>query len=78
MRTSIGSKGQLIVSKSVRDALHLKPGDTVQFSMEPDGSARFAPVRVSVRTLKGILPKPARARTLAEMQEAIMQGATEQ
>lgn len=76
MQTTISSKGQITVPKLVRDALHLKSGDKVRFFVEPDGSARVVPVKTSVRALRGILPRPERARTLAEMQEAIEQGAS--
>ena len=76
MQTSISSKGQITVPKAIRESLHLEAGDKLQFFLEPDGTARLVPVKTSVKALKGMLPKPDRPRTIAEMQAAIEQGAT--
>jgi hypothetical protein len=55
----------------VRDALHLRTGDRLDFILEADGTVRLLPVKGSVKALKGILPKPARPVSLAEMEQAI-------
>lgn len=75
MQTTISTKGQITVPKPVRDRLHLKPGDAVKFFVEPDGSVRFMPATLPVKSLKGMVPKPDRALSLEEMDAAIAKGA---
>jgi hypothetical protein len=59
----------------VREALHLRTGDCLDFLIEPNGMVRIVPVTSSVVELKGMLPPPERALTLEQMDEAIAQGA---
>ncbi|MGE3297937.1 MAG: AbrB/MazE/SpoVT family DNA-binding domain-containing protein [Porticoccaceae bacterium] len=75
MEATLTSKGQVTIPKAVRDALHLRTGDRLDFILEADGTVRVLPITGSVRRLKGILPKPARALTLEEMDDAIAKGA---
>ena len=71
MEATLTSKGQVTIPKAVRDALHLRSGDRLDFVLEADGTVRVLPVKGSVKALKGILPKPARAVSLEEMEQAI-------
>ena len=71
MQATITSKGQVTVPKPIRDKLHLKPGDTIDFVLDEDGDLRVAPVKASVTRLKGMLPKPASPVSLAHMNEVI-------
>ena len=71
MEATLTSKGQITIPKAVRDALHLRTGDRLDFILEADGTVRILPVKGSVKALKGILPKPARPVSLAEMEQAI-------
>ena len=63
---TVTSKGQITIPKRVRDALHVKPGDRVDFVIEDGG-------RVVVRSGIGrALHRPGRrAVTLARMREVI-------
>lgn len=70
MLATITSKGQVTVPKAIRDSLHLRPGDKLDFLLD-DGELRVAPVKSSVTALKGMLPKPATPVTLEQMDEAI-------
>jgi AbrB family looped-hinge helix DNA binding protein len=65
------SKGQITVPKDVRMKLNLKPGDRVRFVIEADGRVRFWPARRDISELVGVLPKPRRALSIEEMDEAI-------
>ena len=71
MQATITTKGQVTVPKPIRDKLRLKPGDKIDFIMEPDGELRIAPVTASVKELKAMVPKPRRPVTLAQMDDAI-------
>jgi AbrB family looped-hinge helix DNA binding protein len=37
MATTVTSKGQVTIPKPVRDRLGIKPGNAVDFRMDPDG-----------------------------------------
>ena len=76
MQATITSKGQVTVPKPIRDKLHLKAGDKVEFMLEEDGNLRVAPVTASVTQLKGLLSKPALTLSITEMNEAIATSAT--
>lgn len=71
MQATISSKGQVTLPKKVHDQLHLKPGDKFEFLTDDDGSVRVIPITMPVSKLKGMVPKPKRVVSLAEMDEAI-------
>jgi len=75
MTATITSKGQVTIPKKVREILQLRPGDRLDFLVEPDGTVRIAPVTASVKDLKGMLPKPARRLSIEQMDAAIAAGA---
>lgn len=75
MQATITSKGQVTLPKPIRDRLHLKPGDKIDFMLEDDGCLRVAPVTAPVTKLKGMLPKPDAPVTLEAMDEAILRAA---
>lgn len=75
MEATLTSKGQVTIPKAVRDALHLRTGDRLDFIVEADGTVRVLPITGSVKRLKGMLPRPARTLTLEEMDDAIAKGA---
>ncbi|HET7569909.1 MAG TPA: AbrB/MazE/SpoVT family DNA-binding domain-containing protein [Gammaproteobacteria bacterium] len=68
MESTIGSKGQVTVPKAVRDQLHLRPGDRVEFLVESDGSLRVVPVTASVTALKGMVSPPKQPLSLDDLQ----------
>ena len=63
MQTTIKSKGQVTVPKPIRDRLHLRPGDKLDFPLDEDNGLRVEPVTVPMTRLKGMLPKPERPIT---------------
>lgn len=54
----------------------MRPGDKLDFLLDEGNRLRVEPVTAPVTRLKGMLPKPARPVTLAEMEDAIAAGAT--
>lgn len=74
MEATMTSKGQITIPKPVRDLLQLRTGDRVDFVIENDGSVVLVPLTHSVKSLKGMLPKPDRVVTLDEMDRAIARG----
>lgn len=75
MGATITSKDQITIPKPVRDMLHLRTGNRVDFVVENDGTVLLVPLTHSVRSLKGMLPKPDKVVSLDEMDEAIASGA---
>ena len=71
------TKGQITVPKDVRLKLGLRPGDRVRFIVEDAGRVRLLPAKRDISELVGMLPKPKRALTLEEMDEAIAQAVAE-
>ncbi len=68
---TITSKGQTTIPKSVRDRLALKAGDRLEFVVQDDGAVLMVPATVSLDELEGMLPRPSRTVTLADMDRAI-------
>jgi AbrB family looped-hinge helix DNA binding protein len=70
--STITAKGQTTVPKEVRDHLGLRPGDRIEFVIEPDGGVRVEALSVDLRSLKGTLrryvEKPV---SLGDMRNAI-------
>lgn len=54
----ITSKGQTTIPKSIRDHLHLQPGDRIDFVVEANGKVVLEPVTIDVMDLEGILHRP--------------------
>lgn len=73
MLSTMTSKGQVTIPKPARDALHLSPGDRVEFVLDDDGRLFLLSATRPVRSLKGMLPKPAKPVTLDDMDAAITQ-----
>jgi antitoxin PrlF len=71
MVSTTTSKGQITLPKAIRNKLNLKTGDKIEFATDEAGAVRIFPLKSSVRELKNMVPKPARAKTLGELEEAI-------
>lgn len=70
------SKGQITLPKPVREKLHLRPGDRVDFVIDGTGEIRVRTSRGDVRDLKGLLHRPGRKPvTLEQMDAAVARGA---
>lgn len=72
---TLTTKGQLTLPKEVRAALGVGPGDRVEFVRMEDGNYAVMAATQSVKTLKGLIPKPRKPVTLADMDAAIARGA---
>lgn len=73
---TLTSKGQATIPKDIRDRLQLKQGDRLDFTLLPDGSVRMVAQNLDIAALHGILPKPAKAVSIDEMNRAIAEGWT--
>jgi AbrB family looped-hinge helix DNA binding protein len=69
--STVTSKGQITLPKSIRDGLHLRPGDKVEFVIGENGRVEMLPITRSVRELKGMIKRPTRPVSIEEMNRAI-------
>ena len=75
MTSTVTSKGQVTSPIEARTKLRIKPGTRLQFVVREDGRLEVIPLLESVKSLKGMVPKPARRLSLEEMDDAISKGA---
>nr|WP_153323572.1 AbrB/MazE/SpoVT family DNA-binding domain-containing protein [Sinorhizobium meliloti] len=73
--STITSKGQITIPAKVRTDMGLSAGDRVDFIRMEDGHYAVVPASHSIRSLKGIVPRPDRPVSLEDMQKAIIAGA---
>jgi AbrB family looped-hinge helix DNA binding protein len=63
---TVTSKGQITLPKVVRDRLGVGAGDKVEFVETAPGTFRLIAATRDVRTLKGLIPKPAKPVTVED------------
>lgn len=69
---TLTSKGQITIPVQVRTALGLDTGDRVEFVEIEDGTFALIAASKSVRELKGLIRKPAKAVSIEQMNQAII------
>ena len=75
LESTITSRGQTTVPKAVREALELKAGDRVRYTIE-GSTVRIRPLR-SISRLRGIVQHQGPPLSLQDMDRAIAEGACE-
>lgn len=75
LESRITAKGQTTLPKAVREALGVGPGDRVRY-LVVDGEVRMRPVR-PIQRLFGALAHDGPPATLDDMEQAIVDGATD-
>jgi AbrB family looped-hinge helix DNA binding protein len=68
---TVTSKGQITIPVSVRTALGLSSGDRIEFVELANGQFAIVAATQSVTTLKGMIRKPKKPVSIAEMNSAI-------
>lgn len=68
--STLTSKGPTTIPKDVREHLHLQAGGRLEFILV-DGNVMLRPATRKVTDLKGFLPKPEKAVSVADMDAAI-------
>jgi AbrB family looped-hinge helix DNA binding protein len=69
--STLTSKGQTTIPKDVRKRLNLHPGDRLEFVIDEDGRVLLLPATLDVSELAGMLKRPAKPVTVAEMNQVI-------
>ena len=66
--STITSKGQITIPKKVRERLHLREGDRLEFCVEEDGSLKLYPITKTVEEVFGAFSlKGRKARSASEI-----------
>jgi len=69
---TLTSKGQTTIPKGIRDHLHLRPGDRIDFVIDDRGDVRVRPAVVNLSDLKGALQAKVRQPlSIDEMNAAV-------
>ena len=76
MLATLTAKGQVTLPKAFRQELNLNAGDKIDFVMLDNGVIQIVPLKQPSSKLKGIIPKPKKAVSIEEMNEAIASGAS--
>lgn len=70
--STLSTKGQTVIPKSIRTHLDLHPGDRIDFILRDDGEVVIRPATEDVRKLKGMLRMPGRkAVSVTEMRGSV-------
>lgn len=69
--STLTTKGQVTIPLDVRRRLGLSAGDRIEFVELENGTFAIKPAIDDVRSLKGLLRKPARPVSIADMKAAI-------
>jgi len=72
---TLTSKGQITIPLSVRQAAGLTAGDRIEFVCDVKGHYAIVPASYSIKSLKGIVPKPEKPVSVQDMEDAIVAGA---
>jgi antitoxin PrlF len=72
---TVSSQGQVTVPKEIRERLGLRAGSKLRFEIDEDKRVVLRASGHSILDFVGVLPRPKRAMTLREMDEAIARGA---
>ena len=69
----ITSKGQTTIPKKIRNLLHLRPGDRIDFVVEESGRVVLEPATHDINDLEGMLHRPGmKALSDADMKRAVV------
>lgn len=69
--SKVTSKGQITVPKPIREHLKLAKGDRIEFLIGINGKVTIMPATADVRKLKGMVAKPGKQVSVADMNRAI-------
>jgi antitoxin PrlF len=76
LHSTVTSKGQTTIPGAIRDALHIKPGDKLEYAIEGDHA--ILRVHPGLRSLKGVLASSkGSGKSFAQIREAAANAAVE-
>ena len=75
MISKVTAKGQVTLPVKARRQLGIRPGTKLEFLVKDNDRLEVIVVSESVKSLKGMLPKPRKVVSLSDMERAIRTGA---
>lgn len=75
MTVTLSSKGQLTLPAAARKRLGLRAGSRLEVVVTGEDRMEIVRLGGSLRDLKGLLPKPRKVLSLAEIDRAVAEGA---
>jgi antitoxin PrlF len=76
MIATVTSKGQVTLPAEARRRLRISPGSKLEFIVIDQERLEVIPVVETITNLKGMVPKPKKPLSLADMEKAIAKGAS--
>ena len=76
MIATVTSKGQVTLPAEARKRLKIGPGSKLEFIVIDQERLEVIPVVETLTSLKGMVPKPKKVLSLADMEKAIAKGAS--
>ncbi|NDB83368.1 MAG: AbrB/MazE/SpoVT family DNA-binding domain-containing protein [Alphaproteobacteria bacterium] len=73
-QSTMTNRGQITIPAEIREKLHLTAGNKLEFLIKGE-QIIILPINKSIRSLKGILPKPDFTLTCNEMNQVIKNAA---
>ncbi len=70
--TTVTTKGRVTIPKSVRDLLHIKAGDQIDFVVTDHGDVVLRSVSGDIRELRGMLNARRRRVSVDQMNAAVL------
>lgn len=75
--STVSKKGQLVMPREIRQALKVKRGDRLSWTVDDAGELRVSVAKCGLMALQGRRPSRGRAVSVEDMDRAIKDGATE-
>jgi len=72
MQAILTNTGQITLPESVRQQLHLQPGDAVEIIVGDHGEIKLLPVTSSITKLREMLSAPPKSLTVSDIEDAIV------
>jgi len=74
MTATVTAKGQVTLPAELRRQLGIRPGSKLEFMVVDNERLEAIPISESIKSLKGMVPKPKKCLSLKEMDQAIAKG----
>lgn len=74
--STVSEKGQLVIPREVRQALDVRRGDRLEWTVDENGELKVSLAKTDLMALKGRIPSRGKSVSVEDMEQAIRDGAT--